>query len=61
MIDPEKLRDFLMDAKDYNKEAYDKSGENPTWEKDPYWLGRMAMCNTLLSGVDTGIFEVEDE
>jgi hypothetical protein len=59
-IDPEKLRNFLMDAKSYNKEAHDKTGENPSGQKDPYWLGRMAMCNTLLSWVDTGIFEEEE-
>ena len=60
MIDPEKLRTFLTDAKAYNTEAYDKSGENPTGQKDPYWLGRMAMCNTLLGWIDTGIFEEEE-
>lgn len=59
MIDPEKLRTFLMDAKSYNKEAYDKSGENRTREKDPYWLGRMAMCSTLLGWVEAGVFEEE--
>lgn len=61
MIDPDKLRDFLIKARGYNKEAFDKTGENPTGQKDPYWLGRLAMCNTLLGWIDTGIFEVEDE
>ncbi len=59
MIDPDKLRDFLIKARGYNKEAFDKTGENP--QKDPYWLGRLAMCNTLLEWVDAGLFNEEEE
>lgn len=61
MIDPEKLKKFLLDAREFNREAHDKTDFNGN--KDPYWLGRLAMCNTLLGWVDAGIFEgeVKDE
>lgn len=55
MIDPEKLTAFLVIARDSNRRAHNES-ENDGF-KDPYWLGRLAMCNTILGWVEEGVFD----
>ena len=59
MIDPDKLTKFLTDAREHNRKDHDDSDYNGF--KDPYWLGRIAMCNTLLGWVEAGIFEEEKD